>query len=146
MKSNEAKNKEAYPACRFYVEIGGTTKAVFTELSGLQVETEVEEYAEGGNNAFVHYLPGRTKVGRLTLKRGMTASDELFKWYLHVAQGKVERRNVSIIMYDLEGNVLTQWDFRKAYPVRWTGPQFSADGSAAAVETLELAHDGFAEG
>lgn len=137
---------EAHPNCRFYVEINGIPKAVFTEVSGLQVETEVMEYAEGGNNGFVHRLPGRTKVGNVTLKRGMTASNDFLKWYLEIAHGRITRRNLSVVMYDVEGTELLRWNFVQAYPVKWQGPQFTAEGKAMAVETLELAHGGLEAG
>jgi len=134
---------DASPNCRFYVEIDHKRAAVFTELSGLQVEMEVQEYMEGGTNSFVHRLPGRTKVGNITLKRGMASSREFLEWYLRVARGDVDRRNVSVMMYDVRGTVLMQWDFISAYPVKWVGPQLTATGAAMAVETLELTHNGF---
>lgn len=134
--------QEGYPDCRFYVEIDGKKEAVFTEVSGLQIEMEVMEYQEGGNNDFVHRLPGPTKVSNLTLKRGMTRSNDFFKWYTEVARGQIRRYNVSVVMYDVGGKELTRWDFVKAYPVKWIGPQLTAAGSAAAIETLELAHAG----
>jgi phage tail-like protein len=133
---------EAHAVCRFYVAIDGITQAVFTEVSGLQLETESEDYAEGGNNEFVHRLPGRTRVNNLTLKRGITGSNELFKWYVQVVSGKIDQRNLSIVQYDNQGNELLRWNFMKAYPVKWVGPQFQADGAMATVETIELAHDG----
>jgi phage tail-like protein len=133
---------DGVPNCRFYVQIDGFAQAVFTEMSGLQVETAVTEYEEGGNNGFVHRLPGRTRVSNLTLKRGVTNSNDFFKWYLDILQGKITTRNVSVVMYDVEGEQLAKWNFAKAYPVKWIGPQFAADGKNAAIETLELAHDG----
>jgi phage tail-like protein len=138
--------QEAYPSCRFYVEIGGAPTAVFTEVSGLELQTDVSEFEEGGNNDFVHRLPGRTKVGNLTLKRGMTNSNELFAWYLEIARGKISRRNLSVIMYDTAGNQVLRWDFVNAFPVKWSGPQFSATATTTAIETLELAHDGLKPG
>jgi phage tail-like protein len=134
--------EESYANCRFYVEIDGIKTAVFTEVSGLQVETTVMEYEEGGHNDFVHRLPGRTKVSNLTLKRGMTKSNEFHKWCLQVMQGTITRRNISVIMYDAKGRELMRWNFIKAYPVKWVGPQFQSTGNAAAIETLELAHRG----
>lgn len=127
---------------RFYVELDQQKVAVFTELSGLQVETEVTEYAEGGNNNFVHKLPGRTKVSNITLKRGITQSNEFYKWYLQCCMGVITRRHVSVLMYDSAGQEVMRWNFINAYPVKWVGPQFASSGTAAAVETLELAHSG----
>ena len=131
-----------YGNFRFYVEIDGLAQAVFTEMSGLQVETDVMEYEEGGSNGFVHRLPGRTKVGTLTLKRGVTRSNEFFKWCNEIMHGTVSARNISVVMYDGAGEEMTRWSFANAYPIKWTGPQFDADGKAAAVEAIELAHDG----
>jgi phage tail-like protein len=133
---------DAYSTNRFYVMIDKVAHAVFTEVSGLQVETEVMEYPEGGNNGFVHRLPGRTKVSNLTLKRGMTSTNDLFKWYMEIARGKISRRNLSVVMYDPAGVEVMRWNFINAYPVRWSGPAFMADPARSAVETLELAHDG----
>jgi phage tail-like protein len=133
---------EAHANCRFYVEIDQKKEGVFTELAGLQVEMEVQEYAEGGNNSYVHRLPGRTKVSNITLKRGMTRSNELYKWYTQVCLGVIQRRHVSVLMYDSKGVEVRRWDFIDAYPVKWVGPQFAANGAVSAVETLELAHAG----
>jgi phage tail-like protein len=133
---------EAYPTCRFYVKIGGIAQAVFTEVSGLQMETEVTEYQEGGENRFTHRLPGHTKMGNLTLKRGMAASNDFFAWYTKIARGEIKRQNVTVVMYDVQGSELVRWDFLQAYPVKWIGPQLKASEAAMAIETLELAHDG----
>jgi phage tail-like protein len=136
----------AQPNYRFYVMIEGIPKAVFTEASGLQIETEILEYAEGGNNSFVHRLPGRTKFSNLTLKRGMTSTNEFFRWYVQIMHGKNERRNLAVVMYDPKGEEILRWNFINAYPVKWVGPQLSAGGNAIAVETLEIAHEGLSIG
>ena len=133
---------ESLGSCRFYVKIDGMTSAVFTEMSGLQLETVVTEYEEGGNNSFVHRLPGRTKIGNLTLKRGLVSSNEFFNWYNEILQGKLKFRHVDVVMFDDEGKEVAKWSFANAFPVKWTGPQLAADSKNAAVETLELAHEG----
>ena len=133
---------DAYPTCRFYVEIKGKTQALFTEVSGLQVEIVVQDYEEGGNNSYVHRLPGRAKVGNLTLKRGMTRSNDFLKWLLDVANGIIEPCNLTLVMYDTARASFMRWSFIKAYPVKWSGPQFTARSTDAAIETLEIAHAG----
>jgi phage tail-like protein len=135
---------DAYASNRFYISIEGVTgeQALFTEASGLQLEIEVFEYTEGGVNSFVHKLPGRTKVGNLTLKRGMTNSKAFLEWISNVALGKIERKNVSIVMFNAKGDELMRWNFDGMYPIKWTGPQYQASGNAAAIESLELAHSG----
>lgn len=138
--------QEAHASCRFYVMIQNVAQAVFTEVTGLQIETEIFEYAEGGNNRFIHRVPGRTKISNVTLKRGIVGSNELFKWYIKTIQGTADRRNLSVIMYSAAGEELMRWDFVRAYPVKWVGPQFNASGNATAIETLEIAHEGLTLG
>jgi phage tail-like protein len=138
--------QEAYPSCRFYVIFDGEAQGVFTEVSGLQIEVDIMEYQEGGNNSFIHRLPGFTKISTITLKRGMTKSNEFFKWCAATASGTITRRHISIVMYDTAGNELMHWDFPYAYPVKWIGPQFRASEAAVAIETLELAHEGMTLG
>ena len=129
-------------SCRFYVEVDEGWQAVFTELSGLGIETVVEEVEEGGNNEYVHRLPGRCKVGNLTLKRGITTSNEFLKWSLDVARGTITKKHVSVVMFNPDGSVAVRWDFLNAYPIKWSGPQFKADDTTIAIETVELAHEG----
>jgi phage tail-like protein len=138
--------EDAYANCRFYVEIDGRKEAAFTEVSGLQVEITVTEHEEGGNNGFVYRLPGRAKIGNLTLKRGVTRSNNFLKWNLEIAGGSISRRNVTLLMYDTAGKELMRWNFINAYPVKWVGPQFAADKASPAIETLELAHEGMTVG
>ena len=99
-------------------------------------------YEEGGTNNFIHRLPGRLKVGNVTLKRGLTKSNEFLKWCMGVRVQNVERRNVTVVMYDAAGKPVVRWNFAGAYPVKWIGPQFTADSSGMAIESVELAHKG----
>lgn len=135
--------EKAHQSCRFYVEIEGVTHAVFTEVSGLSLEVATEDVEEGGRNGFVHRMPGRCKIGNLVLKRGMTKSNELLKWNLDMSQGKLKPRHVSVIVYNPDGSESMRWNFTNAYPVKWTGPQFKADDTGTAIESMELAHEGF---
>jgi phage tail-like protein len=141
--------QSGHAACRFYVEIGNREgspiQAVFTEVSGLQVEMQVMEYEEGGTNNFIHKMPGRLKVSNVTLKHGLTKSNEFFKWCLTPAtraNQPVERRNVTVVMYDASGQAVIRWNFDGAFPVKWVGPQFTADSASLAIESVELAHRG----
>ena len=133
-------------ACRFYVQVEGIAQAVFTEVSGLAMEMTVEDVEEGGNNGFVHRLPGRCKVSNLVLKRGITNSNDFLKWSTEVARGEITKKNVTVILYNLDGTPSMRWTFDQAFPVKWSGPQFKADDTAVAIETVELAHEGMKMG
>lgn len=135
-----------YTSFRFRVEIEGITVAQVSDVTGLQIETETEPYEEGGENAFVYQLPKRTKYQHITLKRGITDLEELWKWHQEVVKGKFQRKNGAIILMDVAGEEKWRWNFSQAFPVKWTGPDFKADGNTVAFETIELAHHGIEKG
>ncbi len=127
---------------RFSVQIAGVTVGWFTDCSGLSLEREIITRAEGGINDYTHQLPGRVKQSRLTLKRGF-ADNVLWDWFQKgLYDGKVERHNVSIMLYNSDRTKKKQWDLESAYPVKWTGPDFQSDSNQVSVETLELVHHG----
>ena len=101
-----------------------------------------QDIEEGGNNGFTRRVPGRVKVSNLTLKRGMTRSNDFIKWFMSTGPGAVDRRNISLVLYDVKGEKISSWHFQNAYPVKWVGPQFTSDGNTVAVETVEMAHEG----
>lgn len=126
----------------FKLDIGEDTVGFFTECSGLQVEYEMFEWAEGGQNNYVHKLRGRAKYSNITLKRGITSSKALLEWFESARNGAA-RRDGSVAMLDQSLNVVARWPFTGALPVKWQGPTFNAAGNDVAVETLEFAHTGF---
>ena len=147
MSSSATKTVDPFLVSKFWIEIQGMTEAVFRECSGLTAETEVQEYAEGGLNTYMHKLPGRTKFSNVTLKRGWSQSDELWKWYRKIINGTIERQSVSVVMYENKGQnagrEVARWNLDQAYPIKWQGPDFRSDGNGTAIETLVLAHAGF---
>jgi phage tail-like protein len=103
----------------------------------------VEDFREGGVNHFVHKLPKETTFDNLVLKKGLADSDELWQWHKEVVAGKFTRRNIQILMYNSANKEVHQWMFQKAFPVKWTGPEFKADSNAVAFQTLEIVHQGY---
>lgn len=138
--------RDPYVSYRFLVHVDGQLVAQFTECSGLQAETEVEEFQEGGENTLRRKLPKASKWGALTLKRGLSDSKELWDWYVARSKGdfdKGPRKSVTVILWNenTEDEVWT-WDFADAYPTKWTGPDMKSDANAVALETLEFVHSG----
>lgn len=134
---------EALITCKFWVEIDSLTQAFFRECTGLQLQTEVFEYAEGGVNNYTHKFPGRTKVGNITLKRGLVLPDNLWTWYSNVVAGSITRKSVTVHVYDNRVMAPSQapvmsWMLEDALPVKWVGPNFKSDENATAVEQLEF--------
>lgn len=139
--------KDPLSAFRFRVEIDGIHSGGFTEVTGLQAETEFEEYREGGVNDHVHRFPKATKYPPLVLKRGITLSTELWDWYKNTIEGSISRRDGSIILMNNSGKAeIYRWNFFGAYPVKWAGPELKSSGNEIAVERLEIVHNGIKSG
>lgn len=135
--------RDPYLAFNFLVEIEGLVVGGFTEVGGLEIETVFEDYREGGQNEYVHRLPGPTRYpSNLTLRRGITDVATLWSWHQDVAAGRIERRNGTVYLLDTQGQPSIWWNFREAFPVRWSGPSLRGESNAIAVETIELAHRG----
>lgn len=132
---------DPYRSYNFLIEIDGIIQAGFQECTGLDTSTDPIDYREGTDANHVRKLPGLNKFTAITLKRGITDSDELWKWRSTVVQGKAERRNGSIVLLDDTGTERLRWNFHEAWPSKWTGPSFNATGNTVAVETLEITHE-----
>jgi phage tail-like protein len=136
----------------FLVEIDNQIElGRFSEISGLQIDVQVEEYTEGGENGFVHKLPGRMTWPNLVLKRGVTKEDVFMNWLqdyvgdgMAARSGKSKRTTLAVTLLGPDGVTrLRKWNVVDAMPVRWTGPSFASDATGAALEELEIAHHGF---
>lgn len=138
-----ASRTDPYLGARFFVEIEGVDQGGFTECTGLQAEVEITDYQEGGNNGYIHKLAGRTKYTNVVLKRGVTDSTDLWDWFQDVSRGQIDRKDVSVVLYNSEQEEVRRWNLREAFPSKWVGPAFNATTPAVAIETLELAHHGF---
>src|SRR5215218_1932371 len=103
---------DAFRNFNFLVEIDGIAQGAFIECSGMGATTEVIETREGGDNTTVRKLPGKTTYTDITLKWGLSASLELWKWREQIIEGVVVRKNGSIVVYDLTNRVeVARWNF-----------------------------------
>lgn len=136
---------DPYAGFRFTVEIDSLIVGGFSEVTGLERELRTETYDEGGVNGYTHTFPDRMTSPNLTLKRGLTDSETFWRWLRGVEDGRFERKNGRVLVLDSVGEEVWGWEFREAYPVRWSGPELRADQGAVAVETVELAHNGLSK-
>ncbi|HEX8146409.1 MAG TPA: phage tail protein [Pyrinomonadaceae bacterium] len=142
------REQDPFGSFRFKLELGDVEVAGFAECTGLNIETKVLEYKEGGNNATTLKFPEPSTFGNVTLKRGVTNSNELIEWQLDVVSGtfgKNSRANnpgIAIVLMNEKGEDVRRWNLIRAFPVKWVGPDLKASASEVAIETLELAHEG----
>ena len=126
----------------FLVEIDGITRAAFQEVSGFDSTIDVIEHREGGENTTLRKLPGMTKYSNISLKWGITDDMDLYTWHRQTVQGQLERKNGSIVLLGRDGQEVARWNFIRAWPTKYDGPDLNAEGNDVAIETLELAHEG----
>ena len=133
-----------YPAVafRFTVRFDDFPPGGFSDCTGLNAETEVQEYREGGSNTSTWRFATRTKQSNLVLKRGIV-DKSLWDWFDDIANGNMKFRNGSVIVHDASGTQdLIEFQLLLAFPVKWTGPELNAAGNTIAVESVEFAHQG----
>lgn len=116
----------------------------FQSVSGLNVELDIEEIAEGGENRFKHKLPVRTRYPKLVLKRGLLADSALIKWVREAVEDfKISPTNITISLLNENHEPLMTWNVVHAYPVKWSVTDFNAEESKMVIETIELVYNYF---
>lgn len=126
------------------LEIGGATQAYFTACTGLGVDIEVIKYREAGNRQIVRALPGQVDYQPITLHFGLTSTRDMFDWLMAAVEGRADRRNVSIIVLDSEGNESERsprWNLEAAWVAAWRGATLDALSRQVAIETITLVYD-----
>lgn len=115
----------------------------FAECSGLEVTQSEEKLKEGGRNGTELRFPTRLSWSNLVLKRGVSRiSQSGWDWLYGFGDGRVKRMDGIIMLLDAQHRPHNIWTFKRAFPVKFTGPTLNATGHDVAVETLELAHEG----
>jgi phage tail-like protein len=149
---------QGYPFPKFYFkvsrpeqEFNSVDQIGFTEVSGLDYQTDLIEYRHGSDPNFSKIkLPGLRKFSNVTLKKGLIqgfkdANAELYAWIGDGGKaGSVRKRvgyrkNIVITLNDEEGNPVVAWTLTNAFPVKVAFTDMKADANEVAVETLELA-------
>jgi phage tail-like protein len=132
---------------KFLMEIQQIQVAYFTECTGLQVSTSPFKFNEGGLNSYGHQLPTAYSIGDITLKYGVMLGDDLWKWFEKVLNGNIERRDVSLYLFENKGVVKAEpkvtWHLHQALPTKYVGPHFNVTGGGeVACDSLTLVCEG----
>jgi phage tail-like protein len=144
-ETNQTSSGNNWPLVKFSfaVQMGNDT-FYFQEVSGLETETEVIEYRAGNSPVFSTVkMPGLKKMGNVTLKKGLFENDRVL-WELHkqMTTNTFKRTTITISLLDENKTVAMSWKLQNAFPVKMTVTDMKGDNNGAAVETMELAHEG----
>jgi phage tail-like protein len=138
------KRTDPYRSFRFRVVIDGIQTAAFGDATIPDTSSDAVDYREGIDAPHSRKLSGQIKFGNITLKKGLSDSMDLYNWRKAVEQkGALKnRKSLSLILIDEEGNDKAQWDIVEAWPIKYDVSPFSAKGNEVSIETLELVHEG----
>jgi len=124
----------------------------FAKVSGLESETAVVEYREGGEALTVQKLRGLESHPVVVLEKGVSGP-ELIKWYKEVSNpdksfmGESHEKmtaSIQITLKDREGGPKTTFKLMKAWPCKVTYDDLDATSSDVLVHRLEICHEGIA--
>jgi phage tail-like protein len=137
----------AYPftAFNFRVEFkqpdGPAGEAAFSECDGLEMSQEVKTIREGGNNGVQVKLAGATAYGNLTLKRGLTASFDLWDWFERSINDTSVRADAAVVLLAPDGTTeLARWVLHGCLPLKLKAPPLNAKDGMVAVEELQVSY------
>jgi phage tail-like protein len=112
----------------------------FQEVLGLSVSIDEIEYRVGNEKpSSVRKFAGLRRFSHVTLRRGLLTDMRLWEW---IATDPPDKRTVVITLLDEQRVARVRFVLRQAWPVKWTGPDLNAQGSDAAIESIELTHEG----
>lgn len=134
-----------YPLPKFHFQVQwGGARIGFTEVTGLEVTTDVIEYRDGASPEFHKIkMPGMQKFGNITLKRGKFKKDnEFYTWWNTVSLNTIERRDLTITLLNENHEPVFTWKVKNAWPIKVNATDLKADGNEVAIETIEIAHEG----
>ncbi|MES2328695.1 MAG: phage tail protein [Bacteroidota bacterium] len=144
-ENGAAQSANTWPLVKFQFSVKiGSDELFFQEVTGLNSETQVIEYRAGNSQAYSTVkMPGIKKYGNITLKKGLFKDDKkMWTMYNAIKMNTIERVTVVISLLDEANAVAMSWNLTNAFPCKMTVSDMKSDANEAAVETMELAHEG----
>lgn len=150
---NEVNFADPWGNFHFALYLGDSKEPVahFMEVSGLKNSSQPYEIQEGGLNGRTHKRVGQGNWENIVLRYASSASNELVNWrnqYLldenmtKKLRTEAKTSTGAIVLLNNAGEPIRRYEFEGAWPVSWEGPSLSSGGSALALESLEIAHNG----
>ena len=116
----------------------------FSEISGLPTGTSIIQYRAAAQEPQMRRIPGRAKFTNINLKRGYTPNGrDLWNWRKSVLDGQTQRKSGTITVLEGRAPALV-WQFREAWPSKWSGPAMNATSNDVAIEEMEITVEGLA--
>jgi phage tail-like protein len=129
-------------------ERSGPVDGAFSECTGLEGTMEQKVIKEGGRNYGAVQRVGQVSFATVVLKRGISPSGKLVKWFSRVAGGDYGYR--CTVRISLKGPpsgkgplpTVLVYRLEKALPVKFKAADFNARANDVGIEELHLVHEG----
>jgi len=144
-EDGSAQSASIWPIPKFHFQVKWDSEVMsFQEVSGLDIESQPIEYRSGDSPQFSTVkMPGIQKSGNVTMKKGVFKSDNKFwTWFNEIKMNTIARKPVTISLLDETGAPTMVWTLANAWPSKITGTDLKSDGNEAAIETIEIVHEG----
>jgi phage tail-like protein len=116
--------------------------AAFAECDGLEMTLDVKTIREGGNNGRQVKLAGPAGYGQLTLKRGMTAGFDLWRWFEQTIREPQTRASGEVVIYAQDGQTRqATFVLERCLPLKVKAPPLNAREGIVAIEELQVAYE-----
>jgi phage tail-like protein len=138
-----------YPPVGFHFSVSfelssQTEDTRFQEVSGLDVELEMENFVEGGENRFTWELPKRARYSDITLKRGMLIGSQVIQWCRDAFENfSFSPANLHITLLNEQHTPIMTWYVVHAIPKKWSVSGLNAQDSSIMVESIILSYHYF---
>ncbi|MDR6943332.1 phage tail protein [Mucilaginibacter pocheonensis] len=114
----------------------------FQDVTGLTVDVDLDTYKEGGENRFVHRLPGRNRYSDLVLKRGMTPVSGVTAWCLDSIENfNYQPTNMLISLLNEDHLPVSSWYIANAIPIKYSISEFNAEQGQIVIESMTLRYE-----
>jgi len=111
----------------------------FQEVSGLDVEIEMESFAEGGQNRFTWQLPKRARYSDIVLKRRKFTGSQVIAWCRDAVENfSFLPLNITISLLNEQHEPVQSWYVVNAIPRKWSVSNFNAQENSIVIESLTL--------
>src|SRR5579875_71317 len=138
----------------YFLEIDGEVISQLSEVSGLDVELEVSEFAQQLPNG--QYSQRKTFAkpkwtGEISVKRLApldATKDPLWKWFedirnkgMSVSALNAQRKNGSVVIYDSSMKEISRWNFTNGWPSKISQDAVTVSGNEPIFETITIQHE-----
>lgn len=116
--------------------------AAFAECDGLEMTMDVKTIREGGNNGKEIRLTGPFKYNQITMKRGLTATFDLWNWFNLMLENQSLRADAEVVLFANDGTTeRARFVLSRCVPVKLKSPPLNAKDGAIAIEEFQLAYE-----